>query len=147
MSTRASASTIVDVPVEKVWAELRRFDFPARLLGQVIKSVVLENGAADTQVGAVRVVEWKSGESKTQILLELSDIERKAAWETIASNPESEVSATITTISLKRVTDGNRTLLTWESEFSSDVKGDLIVFETKSYQQNLEDIKKSLSAL
>jgi len=143
MATRASASAVINVPVEKVWSEIRNFTFPEKLL-EPVASVVLEDGAAPTQVGAVRLIKWKSGDSRRQRLLELSDIERKAAWETIESQPEAEVSATLTTVTAKRITENNATLLTWESEFSADVSGELIVFEQKSYQKNLEEIKKAL---
>jgi len=132
------------MPVEKVWAELRNFTFPAKLI-EPVESVTLEAGATPTQVGAVRDIKWKTGEKKKQRLLELSDIERKAAWETIESEPEAEVAATITTIHARRITENNSTLLTWESEFSADVSGDVIVWEQKSYQKNLEEIKKALS--
>eukprot|EP01089_Gocevia_fonbrunei_P007372 TRINITY_DN1846_c0_g1_i1.p1 TRINITY_DN1846_c0_g1~~TRINITY_DN1846_c0_g1_i1.p1 ORF type:complete len:146 (-),score=44.67 TRINITY_DN1846_c0_g1_i1:116-553(-) len=145
MSTRASASAIVAAPIEKVWAELRQFNFPAKLFSTV-ESVVLEDNAAPTTVGGVRTVTWKSGEIRKQRLLEVSDIERRAVWETVESVPEAEVSATISTISAKRITESNSTLITWESEFSSDVSGQVIVFEQNAYKQNLDDIKKFFSS-
>jgi len=144
MSTTARASVIVPVPVEKVWAAVRVFDFPSRLISTVA-SAELEDGARPTEVGAVRTLKWADGSSLTQRLLELSDIERRAVWENIHSEPISEVSATITTLQAHRVTESNSTLLTWSAEFSADTKGDFVQFQQKAFAENLQEIKAALT--
>jgi hypothetical protein len=73
----------------------------------------LLDGAQGTAVGGARKLKWKSGESATQVLLELSDIERRAVWETTLAEPDTEVAATISTLHALRITENNSTLLTW----------------------------------
>jgi len=143
MATSAKASAVIPVPIEKVWAALRDFTFPARLF-TTIDSATLEEGATPTSVGGVRVLRWKTGEIQKQRLLELSDLERRAVWETIHSEPEHEVSAVLTTLQAHRITENNATLVSWSAEYSADVKGDFIQFQQKAFAKNLEDIKHSL---
>jgi len=99
------------------------------------------DGAQPTTVGGARKLKWKSGETATQVLLELSDIEHRAVWETIAAEPETEVAATISTLHAHRITDANATLLTWTAEFSADVTPDFIKFQHKALQDNLSELK------
>eukprot|EP01133_Synstelium_polycarpum_P010590 gene10590-12322_t len=141
MSTRAFASSVIPVPVEKVWKVLREFTFPSQVLS-TIECATMEDGASPCCVGGVRVLKWKTGEIRKSRLLELSDINNTIIWEVIESNPPSEVTATLNSIRLHRVADTNQTLITWEGEFSSDVEASLINFEQKSYQVNLQEIKK-----
>jgi len=102
--------------------------------------------AAPTTVGASRKLKWKSGEVQIQRLLELSDIERRAVWETTHSEPDHEVSAAISTLQAHRITENNSTLLTWSAEFSADVRGDFITFQQKALQDNLAEIKHHLAS-
>eukprot|EP01098_Paradermamoeba_levis_P002989 TRINITY_DN1402_c0_g1_i3.p1 TRINITY_DN1402_c0_g1~~TRINITY_DN1402_c0_g1_i3.p1 ORF type:complete len:148 (-),score=53.54 TRINITY_DN1402_c0_g1_i3:59-502(-) len=144
MSTRVSASSVVTLPIDKVWAQLRNFTFPAALLQSVISSAVVEDGKSATDVGAVRVLTWKTGEVRKHRLLELSDYTHRMVIELIESNPPAEVSAYITTISLTRVTDNNSTLIEWISDFSADANPAFVKFEHKAAQENLIELKKSL---
>lgn len=140
MSTQVKVSAVVNAPVENVWKELRDFTFPARLISTV-ESAELLDGAQGTAVGGARKLKWKSGESATQVLLELSDIERRAVWETTLAEPDTEVAATISTLHALRITENNSTLLTWSAEFSADVTPDFIKFQHKALQDNLAEIK------
>eukprot|EP01132_Coremiostelium_polycephalum_P001226 gene1226-1549_t len=144
MSTRAFASSIINVDIEQVWKVLREFTFPAKVIS-TIDSVVMENNDAPTTVGAVRTLKWKTGEIRKSRLLEVSDLRYTVSWELIESVPETEVTASISTIKLTRISESNHTLVSWEGEFSSDVKNDVIQFEQKSYQLNLQEIKKFFS--
>ncbi|EFA85773.1 hypothetical protein PPL_01003 [Heterostelium album PN500] len=141
MSTRAFASSVIPVPSEKVWNVLREFTFPEKVFSSLIESAVMDEGACSTSVGAVRTLKWKTGEVRKHRLLELSDFNHSVIWEVIESNPPTEVTASISYLKLYRIADTNQTLLTWEGEFSSDVKNDIVQFEQKSYQVNLQEIK------
>lgn len=112
MATSARASVVVPVPIEKVWAAVRSFTFPATLIS-TIESAEMLDGAGPTAVGASRKLKWKSGEVQVQRLLELSDIERRCVWETTHAEPDHEVSAAISTLQAHRITENNSTLLTW----------------------------------
>jgi len=144
MSTTARASVVVPVPVEKVWDAVRVFDFPARLISTVAAAELVD-GAKATEVGGIRHLKWADGSSVTQRLLELSDLERKSVWETIAAEPPSEVTAAITTLQAIRITESNSTLLSWSAEFSADTKGDFVAFQQKAFAQNLAEIKAALT--
>ncbi len=102
------------------------------------------DGRSATEVGATREVRWKSGEVKTQRLLELSDQFHRITWETITAEPPSETAAAITYVKLYRITETNSTLVEWSTDFSADVKGDLIMFEQKAAQQNLAEIRANI---
>jgi hypothetical protein len=80
MATRAQASAVFPLPIEKVWGELRDFTFPKKYISSVEVCVIEDNKSADS-VGCVRSMKWKSGESRKDKLLELSDQYRKITWE------------------------------------------------------------------
>ncbi|KAF2068526.1 hypothetical protein CYY_010149 [Polysphondylium violaceum] len=141
MSTRVFQSSVIDQSIETVWATMRSFTFPEKVF-PTIESATMEDGAQPTCVGAVRTLKWKTGETRSQRLLELSDLSHTIVYELIDSSPPTEVTAYITSIKLCRITDSNKTLITWEGEFSSDVKSDVIQFEQKSFQLNLQDLKR-----
>jgi len=143
MATRAAASAVFSQPIEKVWKELRDFTFPGRYFS-TIASCTIEDNLPPTAVGAVRTLVWKTGEKRSHRLIELSDQHFRLVWELVEAEPATEVSAHISTLSLYRVTETNQTLVQWESDFSSDVKGDIITFETKSYLENLKEVRAAL---
>jgi len=143
MATRAVASAVFPQPIEKVWKELRDFTFPGKYFS-TIKSANIEENLPPTTVGAIRNLVWKTGEIRKHRLIELSDQHYRLVWELVEAEPATEVSAHITTLSLFRVTETNHTLVQWESDFSSDVKNDIIAFETKSYLENLKEVRQAL---
>eukprot|EP01122_Echinamoeba_exundans_P015515 TRINITY_DN7391_c0_g1_i1.p1 TRINITY_DN7391_c0_g1~~TRINITY_DN7391_c0_g1_i1.p1 ORF type:complete len:168 (-),score=44.98 TRINITY_DN7391_c0_g1_i1:134-568(-) len=142
MATRATASAVIALPIEQVWKALREFDFPAKLISTVTGCELTEGSA--TSVGAVRKVSW-TGQWKKQRLIELSDLHYTATWELIESEPISETLAAISTLKCIRVTEDNSTVVSWSTDFSSDVPRDLVAFEQKSYQENLREIRKALT--
>ena len=143
MSTRAVASAVFPLPIDVVWAALREFDFPRTLISPV-KSVTILDGKGNDSVGAVREVEWTTGEKQQHRLIELSDQHYRTAWELIFAEPPAEHSGKITTVSLNRITETNETLVEWSSDFSADVSGDVIQFEGKAYLQNLIEVRTNL---
>jgi len=60
MSTRAVASAVFPVPVDQVWAQVRDFTFPGRLIS-TISSCVMEDNRSSDSVGATRTTVWKTG--------------------------------------------------------------------------------------
>eukprot|EP00003_Mantamonas_plastica_P012974 TRINITY_DN22953_c0_g1_i1.p1 TRINITY_DN22953_c0_g1~~TRINITY_DN22953_c0_g1_i1.p1 ORF type:complete len:152 (-),score=38.35 TRINITY_DN22953_c0_g1_i1:37-492(-) len=145
MSTRATASAIFPLPIDTVWAELRKFTFPGDLISTV-DTCTMEDGAGKTEVGAIRTLGWKeSGATRSQRLIELSDQHYRSSWELVAAEPVVEVSAVITTLSLYRVTETNETLVEWSSDFSSDVTNDFVQFEQAAYAENLSEMRDALT--
>ena len=68
-------------------------------------------------VGAVRTLKWKTGESRKDRLLELSDQYRRITWELIEADPPTEASAAISSVKLYRITETNHTLVEWYVNF------------------------------
>mmetsp|Transcript_16324 Transcript_16324/g.18158 ORF Transcript_16324/g.18158 Transcript_16324/m.18158 type:complete len:152 (-) Transcript_16324:57-512(-) len=145
MSTRASASAVFPLPIDTVWAAVRDFTFPAKLISTV-KSASMEENASPTSVGAVRKLEWETGNWRKQKLIGLSDLDYTISWELVGVDlkASSEVTAIISTIKLYRITETNQTLVSWSSDFAADVQPDFVRFETESYTKNLVEMRTSL---
>ncbi|PRP89573.1 hypothetical protein PROFUN_00837 [Planoprotostelium fungivorum] len=144
MSTRAVASIVFPLPIESVWTELRDFTFVGKHIS-TIDSVKIEDNASPFAVGSVRTLQWKSGEIRKDRLIALNDQYRTLTWEMIESNFPAEASASITTITLYRVTEHNHTLVEWSADFSADVTNDFVVYNQKSFLSNLQDVRKNLT--
>eukprot|EP01129_Flabellula_baltica_P002213 TRINITY_DN12054_c0_g1_i1.p1 TRINITY_DN12054_c0_g1~~TRINITY_DN12054_c0_g1_i1.p1 ORF type:complete len:155 (-),score=41.94 TRINITY_DN12054_c0_g1_i1:36-500(-) len=152
MSIKAFASTVIQAPLSDVWKEIRDFTFPGKYFSGVT-SVVLEDDARPTEVGAVRTMTWGSADNelegvqtRSHQLLAVDDQYNRIVWELVASDPPAEVSATISTITASRVSDQNATFVTWESYFSADVPNDLVQYEQNAYASNLAELKAGLEA-
>ncbi len=137
----------------------RDFTFPRHL--KTVDRVEMEGDANPATVGSVRVLHFRDDAGfKKQRLIELSDQYFRIAWEleeactsplscctvlTLFLVPPSEVMGSISSISLIRITEHNQTLVQWESNFSSDVKPDLIRFEQAGFLSNLQELRAFLS--
>jgi NADPH:quinone reductase-like Zn-dependent oxidoreductase/uncharacterized protein YndB with AHSA1/START domain len=109
-------STIIDAPIERVWAILRDFNSHDRWHDVVAQSRI-EGGEAPSRVGCVRNFTLKDGNKIREQLLSLSDDECKSTYCIVeATVPLQRYVATIT---LKPVTDGNQTFWHWESSFAT----------------------------
>lgn len=82
---RIFVSSVVEAPVEKVWATIRRFDAVAEWL-PFVKSSPIEDGRDPTHVGCVRVLTQAEGEVFREVLVALSDAERSYSY-TFVSSP------------------------------------------------------------
>eukprot|EP01091_Cochliopodium_minus_P004362 TRINITY_DN14247_c0_g1_i1.p1 TRINITY_DN14247_c0_g1~~TRINITY_DN14247_c0_g1_i1.p1 ORF type:complete len:147 (-),score=34.95 TRINITY_DN14247_c0_g1_i1:62-502(-) len=143
MSTRASASSVFPHNIDKVWKLVSDFTFPSQF--STIESVNIQDNKGRTEVGAVRLVKWKSGEEQKQRLLALSELDYYLSWETVEANHETESSAKISTIRLYRITENDHTLVVWSSDFSSDINYTSLNFERKAYQQNLSELRDAVN--
>jgi NADPH2:quinone reductase len=112
--TRILRSTIIDAPIDRVWSLLRDFDGHARWHPAIAFSEI-EGGRAADEVGCVRRFRLRDGGVLRERLLRLSDREHSFTYGILdAPVPLHRYVATVT---LKPVTDGDRTLWTWSSEF------------------------------
>ena len=105
----------------------------------------MEENASPFTVGAVRSIQWKTGEVRKDRLLELSDQYRKITWELIDSNHPTEASAAITSIRLHRITEQNHTLVEWSCDYAADVSNDYVAFNQKAFLENLTEVRKNLT--
>jgi uncharacterized protein YndB with AHSA1/START domain len=111
---RAHASTVIDAPIEKVWATVRDFNaLPAWNPGVVSSEV--EDGLASDVVGCVRRFRLADGRPVRERLLSLSD----ASWSFSYNfeSPAFPVENYLATMRLMPVTKGNRTFVAWDATF------------------------------
>jgi len=116
MLQRVVRSTIIDAPIERVWAVLRDFNSHDQW-HEAVEASRIEGAERSDQVGCVRNFMLKDGNRIREQLLTLSDTEHKSTYCIVeATLPLQRYVATVT---LKPVTDGNRTFWHWESSFAT----------------------------
>jgi uncharacterized protein YndB with AHSA1/START domain len=116
MLQRVVRSTVIDAPIERVWAVLRDFNSHDQW-HDVVDTSRIEGDEAPTQVGCVRSFALKDGNRIREQLLTLDDQRFKSTYCIVeATVPLQRYVATVT---LKPVTDGNRTYWHWESTFAT----------------------------
>ncbi len=116
MLQRITRSTIIDAPIERVWAVLRDFNSHDQW-HDAVETSRIEGGERSDQVGCVRSFTLRDGNRIREQLLTLSDTEHKSTYCIVeATVPLQRYVATVT---LKRVTDGNRTFWHWQSTFAT----------------------------
>ena len=116
MLQRVVRSTVIDAPIERVWAVLRDFNSHEQWHDAVEVSRI-EGGERSDQVGCVRNFTLRDGNHIREQLLTLSDTEHKSTYCIVeATVPLQRYVAAVT---LKPVTDGNRTFWHWESTFAT----------------------------
>src|SRR5450755_428835 len=109
-------STIIDAPIERVWAVLRDFNSHDQW-HDAIDASRIDGSERSDQVGCIRNFTLTDGNRIREQLLTLSDREHKSTYCIIdATVPLQRYVATVT---LKPVTDGNRTFWHWESTFAT----------------------------
>ena len=116
MLQRVVRSTILDAPIERVWAALRDFNSHGQWHDVVAASRIEGRERAD-QVGCVRSFTLKDGHRIREQLLALSDAEHKSTYCIVEATVP--LQRYVASISLKPVTDGNRTFWHWESTFAT----------------------------
>ena len=116
MLQKVVRSTVIDAPLERVWAVIRDFNSHDQW-HDVVEASRIEGNEASSQVGCVRSFTLKDGNRIREQLLTLDDREHKSTYCIVeATVPLQRYVATVT---LKPVTDGNRTFWHWESSFAT----------------------------
>ena len=116
MLQRVVRTTVIDAPIARVWAVLRDFNSHDQW-HDVVDQSRIEGGESSAQVGCVRNFTLKDGNHIREQLLALSDTEYKSTYCIVeATVPLLRYVATVT---LKPVTDGDRTFWHWESSFDT----------------------------
>jgi NADPH:quinone reductase len=116
MLQRVTRSTVIDAPLERVWAVIRDFNSHDQWHA-VVDTSRIEAGEKSDQVGCVRSFTLKDGHRIREQLLTLDDMQHKSTYCILdATVPLQRYVATVT---LKRVTDGDRTFWHWESSFAT----------------------------
>jgi uncharacterized protein YndB with AHSA1/START domain len=113
---RINVSTVIDAPLEKVWAVIRDFNSLPQWHPRMVESEI-EEGLPCDKVGCVRKFKLASGPVLRERLLGLSDHDHTITY-TIEQTPQ-PISNHVSTLKLTRVTDGDRTFAEWGAEFDA----------------------------
>jgi len=109
-------STVIDAPIERVWAVLRDFNSHDQW-HEAVDASRIERDERSDQVGCVRSFTLRDGHRIREQLLALDEREHKSTYCIVeATVPLQRYVATVT---LKPVTDGHRTFWHWESSFAT----------------------------
>lgn len=112
---RVRESTVLDAPIDQVWAILRDFNGHDRWHPAIATSQI-EEGAAD-RIGAVRRFRLTDGAELREQLLALSDRDHSFRYCLLAS--PIPLMGYVAQVRLCPVTDGNGTFWEWSSEFTT----------------------------
>ncbi|MBJ3775182.1 SRPBCC family protein [Acuticoccus mangrovi] len=113
---KISMSTIIEAPVEPVWAVLRDFNGHDRWHPAVADSA-MERGAPTDKVGGVRRFHLADGSELREQLLTLSDIDMAFTY-CLLDTPVPLFNY-VAHVRLFPVTDGDLTFWQWESRFDT----------------------------
>jgi len=109
-------STIVDVPVERLWAVVRDFNAHDQY-HPIVATSLIERGYPVDKVGCVRRFTLEDGSELREQLLSLSDLEMTCSY-CLLDTPIPLFNY-VAHIRLLPVTDGNRSFWHWESRFTT----------------------------
>ncbi len=109
-------TTVIDAPIERVWQVLRDFNSHDQWHPAIARSEI-EGGERSDQVGCVRSFALQDGNHIREQLIALSDVEFQSTYCIVQSSVP--LHRYVATVTLKRVTDGNRTLWHWQSSFET----------------------------
>jgi hypothetical protein len=113
---RVVKSTIIDAPVDRVWAILRDFNGFDRWLPPIKASAIERHLPADL-IGCIRRVQLQDGAEVREQLLGLSDLEMTFSY-CLLDTPIPLFNY-VAHVRLLPVTDGNRTFWHWEARFTA----------------------------
>jgi ligand-binding SRPBCC domain-containing protein len=109
-------STVIDAPVEQVWALLRDFNGFDGWHPAIVASLI-ERGRPADQVGVVRRVTLGDGSDVREQLLGLSDADMAFSY-CLRDTPVPLLNY-VAHVTLAPVTDGDRTFWRWEARFDA----------------------------
>jgi hypothetical protein len=109
-------STVIDHPIDAVWAVLRDFNGHDRWHPAVADSII-ERGQTSDRVGCVRRFHLKDGSELRELLLTLSDADTAFSY-CLLETPVPLFNY-VAHVRLAPVTDGDRTFWHWESRFDT----------------------------
>ncbi len=136
-------SSVIDAPPAMVWDVIRPFDAPAAWL-PFVQSSPLEEGHEATATGAVRTVTQTDGGVFKEVLVAHSDADMFYAY-TFVGSPI-PVRDHRTTLALRPITDGDRTLGEWSSRFgiAPDAEAELVGLMEKNFLAGLRALDERL---
>lgn len=114
---RAHASSVINAPIDQVWAHIRDFNGLEVWHPGIAKSEI-EGGGPSDRIGCVRKLTLQDGGVIRERLLEMSDLGHHYSYSILESPlPVANYRATMR---LRRISDGNRTYAEWNATFDPD---------------------------
>jgi len=141
---RVVRSTIIDAPVERLWAVLRDFNGHESWHPIVAKSTI-ERGYPSDKIGCVRRFTMQDGAELREQLLALSDLEMTFSY-CLLETPIPLFNY-VAHVRLLPVTDGDRTFWHWESRFNTrpaDTERLTQMVAEQIYQAGFDSIRRHL---
>lgn len=140
---RVLVSSVIEAPIAPVWEAIRRFDAAADML-PFVESSPIEEDHEPTTVGAVRVVTQHDGGVFREVLVAHSDAEHFYSY-TFLGSPI-PVRNHRTTLRLRPITDGDRTLGEWSSRFdiAPDSEAELVGLMEENFLAGLRALDARL---
>ena len=144
MLQKVVRSAIIDAPIARVWAVLRDFNSHDRWHDVVDKSHI-EGDLPSSRVGCVRSFSLKDGNRIREQLIGLSDKDHISTYCIVEATVPLE--RYVATVTLKPVTDANRTFWLWESTFTTPPGREAELREMVAkgvYETGFENLRKYL---
>jgi hypothetical protein len=143
---RVMASSVVNAPIQGIWALLGDFSTINQWLPG-IASCVLDEGGTVKGIGSTRRLTFADGGKMREELLGLSEQDTSITFAIIES--ELPIANYVSTIRLQPVTDGDRSYISWTGEF--EVTGDqheqmALRMKHDIYQPAFDALKKRFEA-
>jgi len=138
MATRVFESAVISSNIDQVWRVIRGLDF------SFLSSVASVSASGD-EVGSVHTFTYKDGTVQKVKLTEQSDATHTISYELIESIPHISVMSAVHTISLRRVSHDNTTLIEWTSDFSRDASHDVTADSKFKKLEFFKDLREALS--
>lgn len=115
-------SSIINAPIDEVWAVTRNFD-GLPLWHPAISESFIEEGDPSDKVGCIRNFTLVTGESVRERLLTLCDFNKICRY-ALLDGPL-PMRDYIATFQLTPVTDGDRTFIDWHAQFFTDAETEI----------------------
>lgn len=115
---RAVASTVIDANVEVVWRLIREFDAVGRWIPGARSCTLVDSGRP---TNPNREIVLGDGSSVVERLVTLDEVGHVVRYDFVPPLPRG-MRSFLGTASLLPVTDGDRTVIQWMSEFDCDEK-------------------------
>ncbi|MEO6363753.1 MAG: SRPBCC family protein [Caldimonas sp.] len=146
MLQKVVRSTVIDAPIERVWAVLRDFNSHDRW-HEVVAESRIEGDERSDQVGCIRTFTLKDGNRIREQLIGLSDAEHTSTYCIVEATVP--LQRYVSTLTLRRVTDGERTFWHWQSTFATPPGRERELREMVAsgvYQAGFDSLRRHLDA-
>ena len=137
-------SSVIDAPVDRVWAHIRDFNGLPKWVPVVTQSRI-EGGLPSDQVGCIRNFNLTDGGNLREQLLALSDHDHSVTYNILAS--PMGVQNYVAALRLTRITDGERTFAEWTAKFDCEPGREQELadeFGNEVFQAAFDNLKRQL---